>query len=88
MNPNPFDKLADRISAALPQDANLLREDLNRAVRLAVSSGLSRLDLVTREEFDVQAELLAETRARVELLEQRVRALEEAGAAPEGGQAP
>lgn len=77
VNPSVFDKLVDRISAAMPDDAKMLREDLNRTVRLAVSNGLSRLDLVTREEFDVQAELLERTRARLEVLEARVRTLEE-----------
>ncbi|MDZ7750482.1 MAG: accessory factor UbiK family protein [Gammaproteobacteria bacterium] len=76
VNPSVFDKLADRIAAAIPDDAKMLREDLNRTVRLAVSNGLSRLELVTREEFDVQTELLERTRARLEALEARVQALE------------
>lgn len=78
VNPSVFDKLVDRIAAAMPDDAKMLREDLNRTVRLAVSNGLSRLELVTREEFDVQTELLERTRARLDALEARVQALEEA----------
>lgn len=87
VNPSVFDKLADRIAAAMPDDAKMLREDLNRTVRLAVSNGLSRLELVTREEFDVQTELLERTRARLDALEARVQALEEVAERP-GDEAP
>lgn len=77
-NASVFDKLAERIAAALPADASLLKEDFNRTVRLALSNALARMDLVTREELDIQNELLARTRARLEALEARVQALEEA----------
>ena len=87
VNPSVFDRLVDRIASAMPDDANMLREDLNRTVRLAVSNGLSRLELVTREEFDVQAELLERTRMRLEGLEARVQALEEMAEKP-GDEAP
>ncbi|ANN66533.1 hypothetical protein BAU06_09710 [Bordetella bronchialis] len=63
--------------------------DLERNVRAMMAQGFSRLDLVTREEFDVQAELLARTVARadqlaaqVTLLEARINALEAAQARP------
>jgi len=49
-----------------------LQEDLNRSFRATLEAGLSRLDLVTREEFDVQAAVLARSRAKLDALEQRV----------------
>ncbi|MNX91400.1 Membrane fusogenic activity [compost metagenome] len=53
-----------------------------------MTQGFARLDLVTREEFDVQSQVLARTRARLEELEARVAELERRatpGAAPQGG---
>lgn len=50
--------------------------DLEKNVRAIVQSGLAKLDLVTREEFDVQADVLARTRAKLEALEAKVAAME------------
>ena len=50
--------------------------DFEKNARAVLMQGFARLDLVTREEFDIQTELLARTRARLEQLEQRVAALE------------
>ncbi|GAA5232834.1 accessory factor UbiK family protein [Verticiella sediminum] len=50
--------------------------DVQRNVKAMMTDAFGRLDLVTREEFDVQAELLARTRARVEALETRLQRLE------------
>jgi hypothetical protein len=66
----------DRFTSALPKDLRLLGEDAQAALRAAMASALQRMELVTREEFDVQAELLARTREKLELLEERVAALE------------
>jgi ubiquinone biosynthesis accessory factor UbiK len=51
-------------------------KDLEKNVKAMLSQGFSRLDLVTREEFDVQAQVLAKTRAKVEALEARLAELE------------
>lgn len=58
--------------------------DLDRNARAMLASTLSRLDLVTREEFDAQARVLAHTREKLELLEARVQALEDARGAESG----
>ena len=50
--------------------------DVERNVRAMLTQGFSKLDLVTREEFDIQADLLARTRARVEQLAAQVDALQ------------
>ena len=50
--------------------------DVERNVRAMMTQGFSKLDLVTREEFDVQADLLARTRARVDQLAAQVQQLE------------
>lgn len=51
-------------------------KDLEKNMKAMLNQGFSKLDLVTREEFDVQAQVLARTRVRLELLEARVAELE------------
>ena len=53
-------------------------KDIEKNVKAMMTQGFSKLDLVTREEFDVQNQVLAKTRAKLEALEQRVAALEAA----------
>lgn len=81
-------KLLEELGAKLSELAsNSPAKDIERNARAFLSSALSRLDLVTREEFEVQRELLLQTRARLSELEARVAALEAAGATridPEG----
>ena len=51
-------------------------KDIEKNVKAMMTQGFSRLDLVTREEFDVQAQVLAKTRAKLEALEARLAELE------------
>ena len=73
LNPKSFDDLAARIGQAI---ANSPAKDLEKNVRAMLGSGLSRLDLVPRAEFDVQAEVLLKTREKLEVLERRLTELE------------
>ena len=75
-DPKLFDELTRKLSGALPPGMKELQDDLERTLRAAVQSALARLDLVTREEFDVQAQVLARTREKLEALASRVEALE------------
>lgn len=52
-----------------------LKGEVDRTLRVMVQSALSKLDMVSRDEFDSQAEILARTRTRVEQLEQELNAL-------------
>jgi len=70
------EELAKFISGLIPQDLRQGREDLERNIRAALNSALARMNLVTREEFDIQSELLSRTRAVVEELEKKVQDLE------------
>jgi hypothetical protein len=54
-----------------------VRDDLEQNFRSVLQSSLSRLDLVTREEFEVQQAVLARTREKLEALELRLKSLEE-----------
>ena len=51
-------------------------KDIEKNVKAMMTQGFSKLDLVTREEFDIQAQVLAKTRSKLEALEARLAALE------------
>ncbi len=74
--PKHLDDLAQRLAGSLPKGLQVLREDLDRNLRASLVGGLAKLDLVTREEFDVQAAVLARTREKLERLEALVAELE------------
>lgn len=89
MKPNDlFNDLQSKISEAL---RNSPAKDIEKNVRSMMTQGFAKLDLVTREEFDVQSQVLARTRARLEELELRVAELERRTApavVPTAGMAP
>jgi ubiquinone biosynthesis accessory factor UbiK len=73
LNSRTLDELAARIGKAFEASP---AKDVEKNVKAMLQSGLARLDLVTRQEFDVQAEVLRKTREKVERLEARVAELE------------
>jgi BMFP domain-containing protein YqiC len=84
-DPKQLDDLAQRLAVSLPKGVQTLRDDLARNLRASLESGLTRLDLISREEFDVQTAVLARTREKLRRLEARVAELEAQGsAAPTG----
>ncbi|ACR30252.1 accessory factor UbiK family protein [Burkholderia glumae] len=68
-----FNDLQSRVSDLLK---NSPAKDVERNVKAMLTQGFSKLDLVTREDFDTQTQVLARTRARLEELERRVAELE------------
>ena len=70
------DELIERVMSALPNDVQQVKTDFEQQLRQAMTTAFSRMDLVTREEFDVQAALLARTRERLEELLERLEELE------------
>jgi hypothetical protein len=76
IDPKRFDDLARRITDNLPESVRHMQQDVERQVRSTLQSGFERMDLVTREDFDVQVALLERTRERLAELEARVAALE------------
>ena len=76
-----IEKLAKKLAESLPQGLRSVRDDLEKNFLAVLRSGLGKLDLVTREEFDVQEAVLARTREKLQGLEARLRSLEQAGAA-------
>ncbi|MCW8828987.1 MAG: accessory factor UbiK family protein [Gammaproteobacteria bacterium] len=76
MNSSVIDELSKRISGALPPGASVMKEDLEKNIRSVLHAAFSKMDLVTREEFEVQAQVLQRTRERLEALEKQVTELE------------
>ncbi|MEK0267648.1 hypothetical protein BCL79_2151 [Stenotrophomonas rhizophila] len=78
---NHLDDLARRLSDMVPPGLRQSREELQATFKTALQAGLGKLDLVTREEFDVQRAVLLRTREKLEALEKVVAELEARGAA-------
>ena len=73
LNQRLFDDISASVRDALSRSP---ARDVDKNVRAALTSALARLDLVTRDEFDIQKQVLARTREKVEALELRVAELE------------
>ncbi len=71
-----IEKLARSLAETLPEGLRSIRDDMERNFRSVLQSGLGKLDLVTREEFEVQQAVLARTREKLEALEVRLAGLE------------
>ena len=76
INPKTLDEISKHIDDALPEGLVQLRQDVKQNLRAGLEAALSRADLVTREEFDVQAAVLARTREKLTALEETVARLE------------
>ena len=77
MSDKSIEDLARKLVESLPEGLRAVRADVETNFRSVLKSGLSRLDLVTREEFEVQEAVLAKTREKHEALEQRLKELED-----------
>lgn len=76
MDVRSFDELARKLAEAVPPAFTGLQRDLEQNFKAVLQAGLAKMDVVTRREFDVQAEVLSRTREKLEALEQRLAALE------------
>ena len=74
-----LDKLARQLTEAVPQNVKALGEDVERNVKSLLQSGIERMDLVSREEFDLQTAVLERTREKLAALEQARRTRGSAG---------
>lgn len=73
LNAKSFEDLSAKLGAAVE---NSPAKDIEKNMRALLSQGLAKLDLVTREEFDVQSQVLARAREQLTALEARVAELE------------
>src|SRR5271169_1501750 len=83
-----IDEIARRLLQRVPPALRSVQADLESNFKAILRERLSKLDLVSRDEFDTQARVLERTRARLEALEARLAALEETQAAGPAGRAP
>ncbi len=75
-DPKTIDDIASRLANAVPSGLTHLKDDVEKNFHAILQSALGKLDLVTREEFEVQKGVLAKTRAKLEALEQQVAEIE------------
>ena len=73
--PELISEITEQASKLLPNEKS--REELHRSIQLIVQNALSKLDIVTREEFDAQKAVLEKTRGKVEALEKQLEAIED-----------
>ncbi len=71
-----LDELIRRIAGVLPPGVSQFNDDVRKNLKEVLSTYLARMDLVTREEFEVQSAVLARTREKLDHLEAQVAALE------------
>ena len=75
-NKSQLDDLAKKLSGFMPSSLQGLQEDFESNMRSGLESGLRKMNLVTREEFDIQSAVLLRTREKLEVLEKLVENLE------------
>ena len=77
LDPKKLDELAGKLSDVMPPAAKHLQADMEKQFRRIIQNGIAKLDLVTREEFEVQTKVLARTRAKLDEMEKIVAELEQ-----------
>ena len=80
IDPKKIEQIARQVHESMPKGIREFGEDVEKKIRQVLQSQLSRLDLVSREEFDVQTQVLLRTREKLTALEQRLTELESRGA--------
>lgn len=75
MQPNQINQLAEKIEALLPPGLKQVKNDFDNKLKNLLQQQLSKMDFVSREEFDIQTKVLARTREKLEQLEKRIEQL-------------
>jgi len=76
MSDDSIESLAKKLAESVPEGLRSMRDDLESNFRGVLQSGISKLDLVTREEFEVAEAVLARTREKLEHLEAKLEEIE------------
>jgi len=71
-----IEEFAEKFSQSIPSGAKAFKEDIESSFKQVLQSAIAKMDLVTREEFDVQKKVLAKTREKIESLEKAIAKLE------------
>ncbi len=73
MESSTFVELVEKIESLIPSGNNKFREDIKSSIKVLIEDYLHKIDLVTREEFDIQQEVLLKTRLKIEELEKKLK---------------
>ena len=76
IDPNVLDQLTKRLSDSVPDSFKVLQSDLEKNIKASIQAVFRDMDLVTRDEFDIQAALLSRTAEKLKKLEDRLTELE------------
>ena len=76
LDPKKFEEIAKNISNAMPPGMKTMADEAENKIKQILQAQLSKLDFVSREEFDVQSQVLIRTREKLDALEARLAALE------------
>jgi BMFP domain-containing protein YqiC len=76
LNPKQLDEITRRVAEVIPPGLREAQQDIEKNLRAAMQAIFAKLDLVTREEFEVQSAVLLRTREKLEALERKVAELE------------
>jgi BMFP domain-containing protein YqiC len=77
IDPKKIEQIARQVHGSMPKSVREFGEDVEKKIRQVLQAQLTRLDLVNRETFDVQTQVLLSAREQLALLEQRISALED-----------
>lgn len=83
-DPKQLDDLTDRLTKLLPKGVRDVQQDLQKNMRALLQGTFEKMNLVTREEFDIQASVLARTREKLEALEKTVVQMEKESSSSSG----
>lgn len=76
LDPTKIEEMVQSLSKAMPPGLTAIQQDIEKNIRAALTATFAKLDLVTRDEFDVQTQVLHRTREKLEALEKVVAELE------------
>lgn len=76
MDIQKIDELASKLAASLPEGLTAFKKDIEQNFKAVLQSALTRMDLVSRQEFDVQVGLLNRVKTQISMLEQRLAEME------------
>ncbi|TKY82074.1 ubiquinone biosynthesis accessory factor UbiK [Pectobacterium polonicum] len=76
IDPKKIEQIARQVHESMPKGIRELGDDVEKKIRQVLQAQLTRLDLVNREEFDIQTQVLLRTREKIARLEQRLSELE------------
>ena len=82
-NPKKLEEIAKQVSDAMPAGVKSLGEDVDRKIKQVLQSQLGKLDMVSREEFEVQTHVLLRTREKLAEMEAKFAEIEKKLASPE-----